>query len=396
MQDRVKNITSEAILGLLFGSLLVIYLVVPPGDLVTFLCVITLAISLIIALTGDWSDLIIVGVFAAIVSLVAAYFLGRSLRLGAVGGLVLPILWLGVLALAYRWIMRHRMIVPNDRVVLVRSPYTRGIYTAPPPPIRLPGDRIVAVIPLYNLSSDVEIKKVNTSTGYDILLIAAHMHFRVTGRLDAKKVLTSLINRDQEQTDLAREMGKPVYEARGDLVFWEKLIIRLVDTTTEDIVREVIFEQGGKPVDAYKRREELAKESQRRLNARVHHWGLQITLLDFERLELDPERFKAAFLEQSLERETRVERIKAEREAARVKLILETEVDAEARRVTSIINALRDSGIDITADVVLRAMRATSDWVMEGDYTLLPPPAPPTPPAPKPSGDRKDSGARKP
>src|SRR6185295_1344316 len=105
MQDRVKNIDSEAILGLLFASLLVIYLVVPPGDLVTFLCVITLAISLIIALTGDWGEIMTVAIFAAIVSLVAAYFLGSRLRLGTVGGLVLPILWLGVLVMAYRWII---------------------------------------------------------------------------------------------------------------------------------------------------------------------------------------------------------------------------------------------------------------------------------------------------
>jgi hypothetical protein len=396
MQDRVKNIASEAIMGLLFGSLLVIYLVVPPGDLVTFLCVITLAISLIIALTGDWGDLVIVGIFAAIVSLVAAYFLGRTLHLGTIGGLLLPILWLGVLFMAYRWIVAHWMVVPSDRVFLVRSGYSRDIYIAPPPPLRLPRDRIVARIPLYNLSSDIEIKKVNTQTGHDIQVIAAHLHFRVTSRLDAKKVLTSLINRDQEQTDLAKAMGKPVYEAREELVFWERLIIRLVEATTEDIVREVIFEQGGKPVDAYKRREELADEALRQLNGRIHHWGLEVTLLDFERVEIDPERFKAAFLEQSLERETRVERIKAEREATRVKMMLEAEVDAEARRVTSIINALRDSGLDITPDLVLRAMRATSDWVMEGDYTLLPPPTPPTPPAPKPSGDRKDGGAKKP
>src|SRR6185436_11831830 len=100
--------------------------------------------------------------------------------------------------------------------------------------------------------------------------------------------LTSLINRDQEQTDLAKAMGKPVYEAREELVFWERLIIRLVEATTEDIVREVIFEQGSKPVDAYKRREELANEVLRRLNGRVHHWGLEVTLLDFERVEIDP------------------------------------------------------------------------------------------------------------
>jgi len=260
----------------------------------------------------------------------------------------------------------------------------------------LPGDRIVALVPLYNLSSDVDIRKVNTPTGHDIEVIATHLHFKVISRLDAKKLLTSLITRDQEQTDLAKEMGKPLHEVRGELVFWEKLIIRLVEATTEDVVREVIFEQGKKPVQAYEHRKELASESRRRLNARMHHWGLHIMLLDFERFEIDPARFKAATVEQTQRRETMEERLKAEREATRVKLILETQVEAEGRRVTAIVGALRESGIEITPDVLLRAMRATSDWVMEADYTLLPPPLPPAPAVLKPTSDKKDSGARKP
>jgi hypothetical protein len=59
-------------------------------------------------------------------------------------------------------------------------------------------------------------------------------------------------------------------------------------------------------------------------------------------------------------------------EAARVRRVLASEVEAEADRVKAIIEALRVSNVEITPDVVIRAIRAASDWVLDSDYTLLP------------------------
>jgi hypothetical protein len=78
-------------------------------------------------------------------------------------------------------------------------------------------------------------------------------------------------------------------------------------------------------------------------------------------------------------------------EADRIRQVLSSEVDAEAQRVRAIIEALKESGVEITPDVVVRAIRAASDWVMESEYSLQPTSAPisiPQPP-PKPPADKK-------
>jgi regulator of protease activity HflC (stomatin/prohibitin superfamily) len=397
MQDRIRNFYNEAVMGLLFVSLLVIYLNSPPGNLITFLCVVILAISLIVAISSDRSELNVLVMFAALVSLVAAYFWGRNLSIGAVGGVLLPILWLGVLFLFFTRVWRRPLVVPDDRVILIRDPDTGDVDIAPTWFTLPQSTRIVATIPLYGLSADVEVKTVNTKAGHNVDGIAVHTHFNVISRNAAKKVLESYTNRDHAQTDLAKQMGKERDEARRELAFWETLLQNLMKSTVEDVVRDVIFESATNAVDVYNRRVELAAEVSEHLNSRTHQWGVEVTRLDFERVDVADERFKAMKMQDTIERETTLERIKAEREATRVKLVLETEVHAEAHRVRAIIEALRDAGIEITPDVVLKAMRATSDWVMEGDYTLLPQPvlpASPAPPTPKPA-EKKDNGAKK-
>src|SRR5690349_12289994 len=102
----IKNVVASIVLGLLFISLVVIYQVTPPSILVTGLSVVIMAISLIIALTGEWRDIGVMAIFAALVSLVAAHFVGLA-RFGAPGGVVIPILWLAILMVLFSWISNN-------------------------------------------------------------------------------------------------------------------------------------------------------------------------------------------------------------------------------------------------------------------------------------------------
>jgi hypothetical protein len=178
---------------------------------------------------------------------------------------------------------------------------------------------------------------------------------------------------------------------RTEVAFWEKLLINLIKDIAEKVIREVVFDSAQNAVEVYNRREELEEETLLKLGERMNAWGLRVVLLEFERIDVEPDRFKNANMEMVLERETRMKRIEAEREATRVRLVLQSEVDIEAERVRAIIDALRQSNVELTPDVVIKAIRAASDWVMESDYTLLPPTAPMSlpPPPPKPASDKK-------
>src|SRR5262245_38124411 len=96
LQDWIKQRANTLALLLLFVSLLAIYLVAGPSYTVTVLSVILLAFGLYIAVDGDWGDLLVLGVFAGLVSFVAAYLVAR-IRFGPVGAAIIPLLWAVVL-----------------------------------------------------------------------------------------------------------------------------------------------------------------------------------------------------------------------------------------------------------------------------------------------------------
>jgi len=162
-------------------------------------------------------------------------------------------------------------------------------------------------------------------------------------------------------------------------------------------VREVVFGQPGGAVAHYDNREELAKLIHERLNELVSDWGAKIIVIELDYFKVDPERFRNFDPARRRDGEAVEAMHLAKMEADRVKRVLTSEVESEADRVKAIIKALSDSGVEITPDVVIRAIRAASDWVLEGDYTLLPKTAPIStpPPAPKPAAEKKDNGAKK-
>src|SRR5215212_6398694 len=114
----VKTVASSAVLGLLFVSLLVIYLLLPSNGLVLFLAVLIMLVSLIVAQSQRWRDIGVMGVFAALVSVVAAALTGRHF-FGGFGSVLVPILWALVLLGLFSWTQRNMLMIPRDRAILV-------------------------------------------------------------------------------------------------------------------------------------------------------------------------------------------------------------------------------------------------------------------------------------
>src|SRR5262249_28233661 len=159
-----KNVVASFVLGLLFVSLVILYLSIPQNNLVTFLSILILLVSLLVGLTGGWREIGVMGTFAGLVSIVAAHFVGLA-WFGALGGWLVPILWVLILVGMFNWISNSMLRVPKDRAVLIVRPYSGFMYQAASPvapPIMPYFERKVGEIPLYELSEDVPIEKVNT------------------------------------------------------------------------------------------------------------------------------------------------------------------------------------------------------------------------------------------
>jgi regulator of protease activity HflC (stomatin/prohibitin superfamily) len=236
-------------------------------------------------------------------------------------------------------------------------------------------------VPLYDLYEEVSVKDINTKATHNIDEIRTNIRYYVS---DPRLAVTGIPDRAQAEEEIAKDLKQELREARLAPVFWEKLLGSQLSRDAAEIIRTVVFNGQYTAPQAYDRREEVQQDIFERLQSRVESWGILIRRVDLEYVKVDGERFKALNWEPMLERESYVKQIESERDALRIRNVLSAEVDAESRRVTEIIKALRDSGVDITPDLIVRAITATSDWQVEGDFSLLTQQAPPPPVVPAP------------
>jgi regulator of protease activity HflC (stomatin/prohibitin superfamily) len=384
----IKNAAVSSVLSLMFLSLLVIYLISAPSMLITFLSVLIMLVGLIMAQSSSWRDIGILAAVAVIVSMVAIALV-VSARLGSVGTVIALVLW-GLLLFALFSSTRQSFIpLPGDRgdrAILIRNLFTGYVYRADGPIVgpNVPFmERVVAMIPLYELNSDVRVEKINTKR-QNVDAVDVHIRYKVN---DPVKAFAGIPNLGEALDSVAKDLKQEIDSARLDVTFWEKLLNRQMKIDTDEVVLEVIFDNrfAQNPVEVSASRQDLDQTVLDQLRMLVRRWGVELIGLRFERVEFNPEIRKSINKAGMREEETLDRKIEAERDATRIDLVLGAEVRAEAERVRAIIAALKESGVEITPDLVVKAITATSDWQMEGDFSLMTQQFPPTPPAPTPA-----------
>jgi regulator of protease activity HflC (stomatin/prohibitin superfamily) len=381
MQPRQTSASASLALGLMFLSLIVIYLVVPQTGIVTTISVLILVLTLVMGQVGDPSDVRIMTGLAAFTSLIAAGFLGDA-WLGVAGRILVPSLWFILLLYTFRQLRANTLVIPEDHAVMYAPFLSSHVYqadagaTAPFTVL----DRHVATIPLYELTLDTRVENVNTRAAHDIDLIEAHVRYRVS---DPARALVGIPNRGKIQNDVARSMGTSLVRAQLDPAFWEELLKRQMAAEVDDIVRAVVFREppsldtypmvgaDGKPMreeiariakgtllEAYLDRVRLSQEVLRDLKVLVSRWGVTVTHLDldFYKLKDDIVRgIRSGGFTAELERE------RQKNEAAAV-----NEAEIEARRVRNLIETLYDQvGDRLTAaeleEIIISAIRAAGE-----------------------------------
>jgi hypothetical protein len=392
----VRNAAASAVLGLLFLSLVAIYLLIPQNGLVTFLCILILVVSLIVAQSRRWRDIAVMAIFAALVSVVAAYLFGRA-RFGDFGATVVMLVWMAILFVLFTWTQRNLLPVPKDRAILIVNRYSGGVHIAEgpiAPPITPAIEAKLAVIPLYELADDVRVEKVNTKR-QNVDAIQVQVHYRVS---DGRRALSGIPNRSLAQSEIAKELDKDLTEARLDVTFWEKLIARQIKLEVDDIVREVVYNNpfAQNPIEVYSRREDLAEIVREQLSRAARRWGVDITGLVFEHVEFSADVAKSINKANIRDEETMVKEIEAKREATRIKLLGDAQAGVEADRVARVVGALQRAGVELSADelrdIVVDAIHASAEVNMESALMTRPLLEPP---APKPPVGTKENGAKK-
>jgi hypothetical protein len=382
----IKNTAVSAVLGLMFLSLLAIYIISAPSPLITFLSVLIMLVGLIMAQSQSWRDIGILASVSVIVSLVAVALVASE-RFGRIGTFVALLAWGIVLYALFSSAWRGLVTVPSDKAILIRNILTGHTYradgpiTAPNMPLM---ERIVAIIPLYELHEDLTISGLNATRPHNVDEIKMWIRYSVVSPTDAFKGIPRYT---LTQEELASDMKSNVREARQNPAFWERLLGKQMCHEGEEIARDVfhtnVYTQNA--LDLYNNRRDVAEDIMMRLNEHVQRWGVKVQRLDIDFVKVDRDILRAINKKTAQDTETEDKRIEAMRDATRIDLVLEAEVNAEAKRVSAILAALKDAGVELTPELVVGAINAASDWQMEGDFSLLTQNPLPTPPSPAPA-----------
>jgi regulator of protease activity HflC (stomatin/prohibitin superfamily) len=148
------------------------------------------------------------------------------------------------------------------------------------------------------------------------------------------------------------------------------------------------------PIEVYSRREDLAEIVRERLSKAVSRWGVDITSLVFEGVDISMDVRRA--INKANIRLDSIEQKKsdAEAEAAWIERTREAQAKADAQRVVEIVRALKADGMELThdeiRDIVIDAMRVANEYNMDTAFMrpLLEGPA-------KPPAEKKDNSAKK-
>jgi hypothetical protein len=390
MQPRQTSASASLALGLMFLSLIVIYLVVPQTGIVTTISVLILVLTLVMGQVGDPSDVRVMTGLAAFTSLIAAGFLGDA-WLGVAGRILVPSLWFILLLYAFRQLRANTLVVPEDHAVMYAPFLSSQVYqadagaTAPFTVL----ERHVATIPLYELTLDTKVENVNTRAYHNIDMVEVHVRYRVS---DPARALVGIPNRGKIQNDVARAMGMTLSRAQLDPAFWEELLKRQMTAEVDDIVRAVAFhlneagplpllDRSGTPMsdddakplrgsmlEAYLNRGPLSAAVLRELKVLVSRWGVTVTHLDIDLYKLDRELIGRLTenVDRKLMREQKEQQAAAVNDAFYVDLVGKAEAEVEARRVRNLIETLYDQvGDRLTAaeleEIIISAIRAAGE-----------------------------------
>ncbi len=364
---RTATLAAAAMVCILFGSLAFIT-VLEPSTLTQIWAIVLLLIGLGLAFsTSRIGSLAAIPLTlgAVLASIRAAWLLGEQ-EWDWGNGLLAVIIWLGLLSLGWIWFQRRSLFVRENTVVLLSQQGDRyDQIKGPTSVVSIPNfSEVVAHVPLYALKSEAKVEKINTRKRDDIKAMRIRVHYAISEPL---KVYAELPNRSQLIEEMAIDQKVDVGRAVLDPGFWGAVLDRQICRVTDDIVREVIWRAEGKgPVDISDNREALAGDLKRQLHDRVIPWGLMITEVKIELVDLDPDQIKRGT--RSNEKEIAEAEHKASLEAIRIEAMGKAEAEVQAMAIERWIAAIQKQVPGLSRETIEQIVRNALEEMNDKRY----------------------------
>lgn len=355
-----RFVPSLLLLGLLL-FLLPIYFRAPTTE-VQVLSVVLLFVGLLLGFGNQPRGLEILTAITALVSFVGVAFLGRNLA-GQNGAYCFLVLWALMLAGGGLILWRRATIVERGQVMVVNQlPENRALILGEGVhrPLTPTFERIVAVLPAYELVQEITLEHLNTESLFNVERIDVLVRYRVQSPRD---VVFKFPNREQAMENLQRERGMP--RTNSDYVaFWTELLQRRMAVEVDEMMRAVVSVING-PTEVAKQRGDHARRVRTRLQDGVKRWGIEVIDLRILEVVVDPDRIRAANRDKIIERELQDAARTSTLHAEEVEKLGTAQARVTARMVSEIVSALRAQGAQLSPDelehIVITAMQRVTD-----------------------------------
>lgn len=312
------------------------------------------------------------GTLTGITAVSCAALLGQQALNGNLLGLMCaPVLLAGVYMIFLAMTARIGQHVEEGEVLLIQRRMDHQHIIRPPglhSPIVPALEVGVAVMPTYNIQTDVEIEMVDTASLHTVDKIMVDTQSRIIQRFPDEgesmpvemryegflKLPYNYPNRDHIFKEIADRRNMDVMQVRMSADFWIEAIQSQLRRDVEEDLRAIIHDNTfynpekrsyGKlaPADISARRAEIAAQLKNRVQEKVQQWGIEVLDIGITQVVLNPDRIKAFYRAITADLEIQTANRLAEQEAKRTiamadaeayqrKKLAETELEIQRQR----------------------------------------------------------------
>ncbi len=347
----MRSFIAAALSGMLFASLAAIYLL-QPNLLLLGLIVFILFIGIVIAFSGTARELFMLGVFVMLISSMAVFLYARQ-SLNEVAASLVAILWAFAFYAIVRVLLQSTLFVPANTLLIAKrlSGLEFRVGTARvwrPLPLF---ERALAMMPLYNLTTDVPVNDIETKAIQTVKHVLVNVVYKINRDMPMKVYSgPDYPNRISFANEVAQSLKMDRFKAMQDQRFWEELLHKYMHPITDGVLRDVVYAETQRAIDTSTDRERLLDLTREKLQEAVQPLGLEIVGVSFDRIEQEERRLRVYKRQNKINADTEDARLEAERAATRARLVGEAEADVRVYAIIEWIKALQDQEVDLSID----------------------------------------------
>lgn len=252
-----------------------------------------------------------------------------------------------------------------------------------------PWHKVEAILPNYPFALEVEVEGIDTNTAW--LDRIGKLRVRVECQFHSNRYI-DFYTRTSAWLDSIKRYEENEKLSRTDILLWKKLLHEIVKELIDNATRDVIWSWGerikdpelldkltfkpapprkpdGSPYSLSRNRLQLEQEVAKAIKNKCHAWGLELTPIVFELIDVD--KLLVKLVNRNLDNEFKDACHQASMDAERIRQRGYAEADVRARNLAALLDVLLNKeGLDLNdrfvTDIVRAALYSDGEMIWTG------------------------------